>query len=116
MRPPSIYELCRPRADVLGDRIRDRGFAVELYQVLKEMVPDHYRNSAILFAINHPAMSWWGPVKIASTKMPREKLRMRMHRKQLSCEQWTRAWAQEMTGDGGRSARGPHQKEESIDG
>lgn len=53
---------------------------------------------------------------IALSNMPRAKLPMRMRRRQLSCEQWIRSWPQEMAGGGGRSARGPHQKEESIDG
>jgi hypothetical protein len=30
MSPPSIYELCRPRADVLEGRIRDEDFAATL--------------------------------------------------------------------------------------
>jgi hypothetical protein len=33
MSPPTIYELCRPRADVLEGRIRDEDFAADLSQV-----------------------------------------------------------------------------------
>lgn len=42
MSPPSIYELCRPRADVLEGRIRDEDFAADLSQVLKGTAPELY--------------------------------------------------------------------------
>ena len=54
MSPPSIYELCRPRADVLEGRIRDEDFAADLSQVLKGTAPDLYKKPAVFFANTHP--------------------------------------------------------------
>jgi hypothetical protein len=54
MSPPTIYELCRPRADVLEGRIRDEDFAADLSQVLKGTAPELYKNPAIFFANTHP--------------------------------------------------------------
>ena len=54
MAPPSIYELCRPRADVLEGRIRDEDFAADLSQVLRGTAPDLYSNPALFFANTHP--------------------------------------------------------------
>ena len=54
MSPPTIYELCRPRADVLEGRIRDEDFAADLSQVLKGTAPELYKNPAIFFANKHP--------------------------------------------------------------
>jgi hypothetical protein len=39
MSPPTIFELCWPRADVLEGRIRDEDFAADLSQVLKGTAP-----------------------------------------------------------------------------
>ncbi|TGH20049.1 MAG: ATP-binding protein [Aphanocapsa feldmannii 277cI] len=54
MASPSIYELCRPRADVLEGRIRDEDFAADLSQVLRGTAPDLYSNPALFFANTHP--------------------------------------------------------------
>jgi hypothetical protein len=54
MSPPSIYELCRPWADVLEGRIRDEDFAADLSQVLKGTAPELYKNPAVFFANTHP--------------------------------------------------------------
>ena len=54
MSPPSIYELCRPRADVLEGRIRDEDFAADLSQVLKGTAPELYKNPVVFFANTHP--------------------------------------------------------------
>ena len=54
MSPPTIYELCRPRADVLEGRIREEDFAADLSQVLKGTAPDLYKNPALFFANTHP--------------------------------------------------------------
>ncbi|MCY3537852.1 MAG: hypothetical protein OXG70_05930 [Cyanobacteria bacterium MAG IRC1_bin_28] len=35
MHPPTIYDLWRPRQDVLAGRIRDEDFAADLSQVLR---------------------------------------------------------------------------------
>ena len=43
MNTPTIYELCRPRADVLEGRIRDEDFAADLSQVLKGTAPGSTR-------------------------------------------------------------------------
>lgn len=54
MNTPTIYELCRPRADVLEGRIRDEDFAADLSQVLKGTAPELYKNPALFFANTHP--------------------------------------------------------------
>ena len=54
MSLPTIFELCRPRADVLEGRIRDEDFAADLSQVLKGTAPDLYKNPALFFANTHP--------------------------------------------------------------
>ena len=54
MSPPTIYELCRPRADVLEGRIRDEDFAADLSQVLKGTAPELYKNPGVFFANTHP--------------------------------------------------------------
>jgi hypothetical protein len=54
MSPPTICELCRPRADVLEGKIRDEDFAADLSQVLKGTAPELYKNPALFFANSHP--------------------------------------------------------------
>lgn len=54
MRPPTIYDLCRPRQDVLAGRIRDEDFAADLSQVLKGTAPELYKDPALFFANTHP--------------------------------------------------------------
>ncbi|MFM7547417.1 MAG: hypothetical protein ACKO8I_00790 [Cyanobacteriota bacterium] len=54
MSPPSIYELCRPRADVLEGRIRDEDVAADLSQVLKGTAPELYQDPALFFANTYP--------------------------------------------------------------
>ena len=54
MRPPTIYDLCRPRQDVLAGRIRDEDFAADLSQVLKGTAPELYKDAALFFANTHP--------------------------------------------------------------
>ncbi|MBD2719518.1 MULTISPECIES: hypothetical protein [unclassified Synechococcus] len=54
MSPPTIYELCRPRSDVLEGRMRDEDFAADLSQVLKGTAPELYKNPALFFANTHP--------------------------------------------------------------
>ncbi|MFM1798258.1 MAG: hypothetical protein RLZZ117_536 [Cyanobacteriota bacterium] len=54
MSPPTIYELCRPRADVLEGRIRDEDFAADLSQVLRGTAPELYKDPALFFANTHP--------------------------------------------------------------
>ena len=54
MTPPTIYELCQPRADVLEGRIRDEDFAADLSQVLKGTAPELYKNPSVFFANTHP--------------------------------------------------------------
>lgn len=54
MNSPTIYDLCRPRQDVLAGRIRDEDFAADLSQVLKGTAPDLYKDPALFFANTHP--------------------------------------------------------------
>ena len=65
MRPPTIYDLCRPSQDVLAGRIRDEGFAADLSQVLTGKVPELYRNPTLFFSpaltATWAASSGWTP-------------------------------------------------------
>jgi len=54
MHPPTIYDLCHPRQDVLKGQIRDEDFAADLSQVLKGTAPELYTNPALFFANTHP--------------------------------------------------------------
>jgi len=54
MHPPTIYDLCHPRQDVLRGQIRDEDFAADLSQVLKGTAPELYTNPALFFANTHP--------------------------------------------------------------
>jgi hypothetical protein len=54
MSPPSIYELCRPRTEVLEGGIREEDFAADLSQVIQGKGPELYCNPALFFAHTHP--------------------------------------------------------------
>jgi hypothetical protein len=54
MSLPSIFETCRPRADVLAGTIRDDEFMADLSRVVNETAPEDYRDPALFFAKSYP--------------------------------------------------------------
>ena len=54
MTLPTIFEICRPRADVLRGAITEANFAADLAQVIKGSASDEYRDPARFFANTYP--------------------------------------------------------------
>ena len=54
MTLPTIFEICRPRADVLRGAITEADFAADLAQVIKGSASDEYRDPARFFANTYP--------------------------------------------------------------
>ena len=54
MTLPTIFETCRPRADVLRGAITEADFAADLAQVIKGSASDEYRDPARFFANTYP--------------------------------------------------------------
>ena len=54
MTSPTIFELCRPRRDVLAGSISESDFAADLAQVLRGQAPEEYLEPAKFFANTHP--------------------------------------------------------------
>lgn len=50
----TIFELCKPRRDVLGGSIKESDFAADLAQVLRGSAPKEYADPATFFANTHP--------------------------------------------------------------
>ena len=51
---PTIFDLCRPRADVLAGAITESDFAADLAQVIRGTAPDEYKNPARFFENTYP--------------------------------------------------------------
>jgi hypothetical protein len=54
MTLPTIFDLCEPRADVVGGKIKESDFAADLAQVLNDEAPPEYKDPKIFFANTHP--------------------------------------------------------------
>ncbi len=54
MAIPTIYDLCRPRADILEGTIVEAGFAADLAQVLSGEATPEYGDAARFFANTYP--------------------------------------------------------------
>jgi predicted AAA+ superfamily ATPase len=52
----TIFDLCQPRADVLGGGIRKSDFAADLALVLRGDAPKEYAEAAVFFANTHPTV------------------------------------------------------------
>lgn len=52
--PPTIFELCTPRTDVLAGRLEDTQLAADLAQVLNGRAPPIYADPALFFANTYP--------------------------------------------------------------
>ena len=53
-RPPSIFDLCQPRADVLAGRVADADFAADLASVIDGKASPAYLEPAHFFANTYP--------------------------------------------------------------
>ena len=54
MPTPTIFDLCRPRADILRGSVAEAEFAADLAQVLTGTAPPDYADPARFFANTHP--------------------------------------------------------------
>ena len=52
--PPSIFDLCQPREDVLAGRVADADFAADLASVIAGTASAEYSNPARFFANTFP--------------------------------------------------------------
>ena len=52
--PPTIFDTCRPRADVLAGTIRDDEFMADLSRVVNGTAPADYLDAAAFFAKSYP--------------------------------------------------------------
>ena len=50
----TIFETCRPRADVEAGTTKDEQFAADLAQVIRGTAPDEYRVPAVFFCNSYP--------------------------------------------------------------
>jgi predicted AAA+ superfamily ATPase len=50
----SIYETCRPRADVEAGTTKDEQFAADLAQVVNQTAPKEYTDPAVFFRHSYP--------------------------------------------------------------
>ena len=53
-RPPSIFDLCQPRADVLAGRVTDADFAADLASVISGTASAEYLEPSRFFANTYP--------------------------------------------------------------
>ena len=54
MTVPTIFETCRPRADVLKGAVAEADFAADLAQVIAGRGPEEYLDTARFFANTYP--------------------------------------------------------------
>ena len=54
MSTPTIFEVCRPRADVLAGKVAEADFAADLAQVVKGEASAEYADPARFFANTYP--------------------------------------------------------------
>lgn len=54
MSLPTVFDLCEPRADVVGGKIKESDFAADLAQVLNDKAPKEYQDPVVFFANTHP--------------------------------------------------------------
>lgn len=54
MSLPTIFQTCRPRADVLAGTIRDDEFMADLSRVVNGTAPPDYLDPAAFFAKSYP--------------------------------------------------------------
>jgi SNF2 family DNA or RNA helicase len=54
MSLPTIFETCRPRADVKSGATKDEQFVADLTQVLRGTAPEEYREPELFFKLTYP--------------------------------------------------------------
>src|SRR5258708_3169267 len=52
--PPTIFQTCRPRADVEAGTTRDEQFAADLAQVVMGTAPQEYSDPVVFFKHGYP--------------------------------------------------------------
>ncbi len=52
--PPTVFDTCEPRADVLAGAITESDFAADLAQVIRGTAPDEYKDAARFFDTTFP--------------------------------------------------------------
>ncbi len=50
----TLFDICKPRNDILKGSIRESDFAADLAQVIKGEAPDEYKRADLFFANTHP--------------------------------------------------------------
>jgi predicted AAA+ superfamily ATPase len=59
MTVSTIFDICKPRADVLAGTISESDFAADLAQVLRGDAPDEYKDPKRFFAKTYPTKPNW---------------------------------------------------------
>jgi hypothetical protein len=54
MSVPTMFETCKPRADVHSGATRDEQFVADLSQVLRGTAPDEYKKPESFFHLTYP--------------------------------------------------------------
>ena len=52
----TLFEVCKPRNDILKGTIRESDFAADLAQVINGKAPDEYQKADLFFANTHPTV------------------------------------------------------------
>lgn len=60
MTVPTIFENCRPRAEVMAGTMRDDEFMADLSRVVNGTTPLDYRDPAAFFARSYPTRGMAG--------------------------------------------------------
>src|SRR5271166_722475 len=65
----TIYETCRPRADVEAGTTKDEQFAADLAQVVNETAPEEYASPKIFFRHSYPTRGMRELLKAVLTRL-----------------------------------------------
>lgn len=66
---PTIFETCRPRADVAAGTTKDEQFAADLAQVVNGTAPKEYLDSALFFRHSYPTRGMRELLKAVLTRL-----------------------------------------------
>jgi hypothetical protein len=66
---PSIYETCRPRADVEAGTTKDEQFAADLAQVVNQTAPKEFADAAVFFRHSYPTRGMRELLKAVLTRL-----------------------------------------------
>ena len=65
----TIFETCRPRADVQAGTTKDEQFAADLAQVVNKTAPKEYADPAVFFRHSHPTRGMKDLLKAVLTRL-----------------------------------------------